>query len=65
VKVLVDKDRIKSAKFAIEQFESDTIILDDGMQFLKLGHSLDIVLVDSNSPFGTEALLPRGTLPET
>lgn len=64
VKVLVDKDRIKSAKFAIEQFESDTIILDDGMQFLKLGHSLDIVLVDSNSPFGTEALLPRGTLRE-
>lgn len=64
VKVVVDKDRIKSARFAIQQFESDTIILDDGMQFLKLGHSLDIVLVDSNSPFGTESLLPRGTLRE-
>ena len=64
VKVIVDKDRVKSARFAINEFESDTIILDDGMQFLKIGHSLDIVLVDANSPFGTENLLPRGTLRE-
>ncbi len=64
VKVIVDKDRVKSARFAINEFECDTIILDDGMQYLKIGHSLDVVLVDSNSPFGTESLLPRGTLRE-
>lgn len=64
VQVVVDKNRIKSARFAIEQFGTDVLILDDGMQFLKLGHSLDVVLVDSNSPFGTGQLLPRGTLRE-
>ena len=34
------------------------------MQYLNLAHSLDIVLVDSKSPFGTGSLLPRGTLRE-
>src|SRR5690606_33336947 len=37
---------------------------DDGMQYLDLAHALDIVLVDARSPFGTDALLPRGTLRE-
>lgn len=64
VKVIVDKDRVKSGRFAIQEFGSDTLILDDGMQFLKIGHSIDIVLVDANAPFGTEHLLPRGTLRE-
>ncbi len=64
VAVLVDKDRVKSGIFAIEQFGSDTLILDDGMQYLKLRHELDIVLVDCGAPFGTGSLLPRGTLRE-
>ena len=64
VAVLVDKDRVKSGIFAIEQLGSNTLILDDGMQFLKLKHELDIVLVDCGFPFGTGALLPRGTMRE-
>jgi len=64
VAVVVDKDRVKSARFAINEFGTDTIILDDGLQYLKIGHSIDVVLVDYNSPFGTGALLPRGTLRE-
>ncbi len=64
VAVLVDKDRVKSGLFAIEQLGSNTLILDDGMQYLKLRHELDIVLVDCGFPFGTGALLPRGTLRE-
>jgi tetraacyldisaccharide 4'-kinase len=64
VAVIVDKDRVKGARFAISELESETLVLDDGMQYLDLAHSLDIVLVDSRSPFGTEALLPRGTLRE-
>ncbi len=64
VAVLVDKDRIKSGIFAIEQLGSDTLILDDGMQYLKLRHELDIVLVDCGAPFGTGSILPRGTLRE-
>ncbi|MDO4220661.1 MAG: tetraacyldisaccharide 4'-kinase [Akkermansia sp.] len=64
VAVLVDKDRVKSGIFAIEQLGCNTLILDDGMQYLKLRHEIDIVLVDCGFPFGTGALLPRGTMRE-
>lgn len=64
VRVVVDRNRIKSGFFALEKLGADTLLLDDGMQYLKLGHELDIVLVDSGSPFGNNALIPRGTLRE-
>src|SRR5438552_4741136 len=62
--VLVDKDRVKSGKFAIDKWKADTLLLDDGLQYLHLKHRLDIVLVDRQQPFGNEFLLPRGTLRE-
>src|SRR3712207_2986344 len=62
--VLVDKDRVKSGLFAIKELKADTLLLDDGMQFLHLKHRLDIVLIDRQAPFGNEYLLPRGTLRE-
>ena len=67
VVVLVDKDRVKSGGYAIREHGIDTILLDDGLQYLRLRHRLDIILVDSMAPFGTGRLLPRGTLrePET
>lgn len=64
VSVIVDKDRVKGARFAVGQLEAETLMLDDGMQNFDLAHSIDVVLIDSRSPFGTEALLPRGTLRE-
>lgn len=66
VAVLVDKDRVKSGIFAIEQLGRNTLILDDGMQYLKLRHEIDIVLVDCGFPFGAGkgSLLPRGTMRE-
>jgi tetraacyldisaccharide 4'-kinase len=64
VAVVVAKNRVKGGVFAGGQLGADTLLLDDGMQYLDLAHSLDIVLIDSGSPFGTEALLPRGTLRE-
>jgi tetraacyldisaccharide 4'-kinase len=65
VVVLVDKDRVKSGLFAIEHFGCDTLLLDDGFQYWRLrGRRHDIVLVDCQSPFGNEFLLPRGTLRE-
>lgn len=63
--VLVDKDRVKSGRYAIEKFGCDTLILDDGFQYWKLaGRRQDIVLIDRQQPFGNERLLPRGTLRE-
>jgi tetraacyldisaccharide 4'-kinase len=65
VVVLVDKDRVKSGRYAIEKFGCDTLLLDDGFQYWKLrGRRQDIVLVDRQQPFGNELLLPRGTLRE-
>ncbi|HEV8619100.1 MAG TPA: tetraacyldisaccharide 4'-kinase [Candidatus Udaeobacter sp.] len=64
VVVLVDKDRVKSGLLAIDKWKVDTLLLDDGLQYLHLKHRLDIVLVDRQAPFGNEFLLPRGTLRE-
>src|ERR1700758_1415780 len=63
--VLVDKNRVKSGRFAIDKWKVDTLLLDDGFQYLHLKHRLDMVLVDRQAPFGNEFLLPRGTLRET
>ena len=64
VAVVVDKDRVKSGRYAINQLGVDTLVLDDGLQYLHLQHRLDIVLIDRQAPFGNEHLLPRGTLRE-
>jgi tetraacyldisaccharide 4'-kinase len=62
--VLVDKNRVKSGRLAIDKWQVDTLLLDDGFQYLHLKHRLDMVLVDRQAPFGNEFLLPRGMLRE-
>ena len=64
VVVVCDKNRVKAGYFAIKDFGCDTLVLDDGFQYLKLKGSLNICLVDSTNPFGNEHLLPRGILRE-
>ena len=64
VKVLVDKNRVKAGRYAVNKFHCDTLILDDGFQYLPMKHRLDIVLVDRTNPFGNRRLLPRGILRE-
>jgi tetraacyldisaccharide 4'-kinase len=65
VVVLVDKDRVKAGRYAIEKFGCDTLLLDDGFQYWDLqGRRHDVVLIDRQQPFGNEHLLPRGTLRE-
>jgi tetraacyldisaccharide 4'-kinase len=61
----VDKDRVKSGRYAIEKFGCDTLLLDDGFQYWELrGRRHDVVLIDCQQPFGNGHLLPRGTLRE-
>lgn len=64
VVVLVDRDRVKSGRYAIKHFNCDTLILDDGFQYQSLKHRLEIVLVDCVNPFGNNHVLPRGILRE-
>jgi len=62
--VLVDKNRVKSGRYAINKMGCDTLILDDGFQYLSLKHRVEILLVDKTNPFGNEKVLPRGILRE-
>ncbi len=62
--VVVDRNRVKSGMHAIRRMGVDTLLLDDGFQYLRLRHRIDVVLVDSTSPFGNGHLLPRGVLRE-
>ena len=58
-------DRVAGAKLAIEEFESQCIVLDDGFQHRRIDRDLDLVLLDALEPFGFEHQLPRGTLRES
>ena len=62
--VLVDRNRVKSGRYAISRYGCDTLILDDGFQYQKLRHSLEVVLVDKTNPIGNGHMLPRGVLRE-
>jgi tetraacyldisaccharide 4'-kinase len=62
--VLVDKNRVKAGEFAIKRFGCDTLVLDDGFQYLPLKGRLNLLLVDKTNPFGNGQLLPRGILRE-
>ena len=64
VAVLVDKDRVKSGLYAIDEFGTDVLILDDGFQYLRLKADMNIILVDSTSPFDNHHVLPRGLMRE-
>jgi len=64
VVVLVDKNRVKAGTYAIRRFRCDTLVLDDGFQYLPLKGRLNLLLVDKTNPFGNGHLLPRGILRE-
>ncbi|MCS7008555.1 MAG: tetraacyldisaccharide 4'-kinase, partial [Chthoniobacterales bacterium] len=64
VVVIVDRARAKASSFATKHFGVDVIILDDGLQYLRLKRKINLVLVDSQAPFGNGYLLPRGMLRE-
>jgi len=57
-------DRVASAKIAVEELESQVILMDDGFQHRRLHRDLDILVIDATCPFGFGHLLPRGLLRE-
>ena len=64
IPVLAAKDRVAAGHMAVEQFQTQVAVLDDGFQYRRLKRDLDLVLVNCRSPFGNGFLLPRGTLRE-
>ena len=57
-------DRVALARAAIEESESEVLVLDDGFQHRRLARDLDLVLIDATAPWGYGHLLPRGLLRE-
>jgi tetraacyldisaccharide 4'-kinase len=57
-------DRATLALTAVEELESEILVLDDGFQHRQLHRDLDIVLIDATCPWGHGYLLPRGLLRE-
>jgi tetraacyldisaccharide 4'-kinase len=57
-------DRAELARIAVEELESQALVLDDGFQHRRLGRDLDVVLLDALDPFGGGRLFPRGLLRE-
>jgi tetraacyldisaccharide 4'-kinase len=64
VPVIISKKRHLAGLHAHEKFGTNFFILDDGFQHLALKRDLDLVLLDSSSPFGNGHLLPWGPLRE-
>lgn len=58
-------DRVALAHTAIEELESEVLVLDDGFQHRRLARDVDLVLIDATNPWGYGSLLPRGLLRES
>ena len=63
VKVLVGKDRRRSAEMALH-LGAQVLLLDDGFQYWKIEKDFELLLVDALEPFGNGRLFPRGLLRE-
>lgn len=57
-------DRVALAAAAVEELESEVLVLDDGFQHRRLARDLDLVLLDATDPWGCGYLFPRGLLRE-
>lgn len=64
IPIVVGRDRYEAGLWALDRFPADFVLLDDGLQHLRLARTVDIVVVDATDPFGGGHLLPRGLLRE-
>lgn len=61
---LQNPDRYAAARVAVDELDTQLILLDDGFQHRRLRRDLDIVLIDATEPFGYDHVFPRGMLRE-
>ena len=64
IPIIVGPKRIKTGRVAISQFGANVLICDDAMQHRQIFRDIDLVLLDSQNPFGNGHVLPRGKLRE-
>ena len=61
---LQSPDRVALARCAVEELESQALVLDDGFQHRRIARDLDVVLLDALDPYGLGRMFPRGLLRE-
>ena len=64
VPVVVGENRVRAGRQAVDSFDSEALLLDDGFQHLRLHRDIDIVVIDASNPFGNGIVFPAGTLRE-
>lgn len=64
VAVVVGADRYRAGLTALERFNPDVLLLDDGFQHVRLERDLNILLLAADEPFGNGRVLPAGPLRE-
>jgi len=64
IPIIVSSDRYKAGKAAIEEFNSNIILMDDGYQYFRLKRNKNFLLINSATDFRNERLLPLGNLRE-
>jgi tetraacyldisaccharide 4'-kinase len=57
-------DRVQTGRLLRNAFDIDVMVLDDGLQHLRLGRDVDVVLIDALDPFGGGDVFPLGRLRE-
>ncbi|MDW7643591.1 MAG: tetraacyldisaccharide 4'-kinase [Desulfuromonadales bacterium] len=62
--VFVARKRADGVRTAVEHYQAELIILDDGFQHLAVQRDVDILLLDGSKPLGNGQVLPAGLLRE-
>ncbi len=64
IPVVIGRKRSLTGQLAVQTFQPDILIMDDGFQHWAVYRDLDIVLIDSTNPFGNKKVIPGGILRE-
>jgi tetraacyldisaccharide 4'-kinase len=62
--VVSDSNRLRAGIWAMRELGCDAFVLDDGFQHLQLFRDLNLLVIDSTDPWGSNQLLPYGRLRE-
>ncbi|GAB3015305.1 tetraacyldisaccharide 4'-kinase [Bowmanella dokdonensis] len=62
--LVVDPDRVRGARYLIDQNKCNVIVCDDGLQHYRLGRDVEILVMDGERRLGNQHLLPMGPLRE-
>ena len=62
--VVVDPDRRRGVNYALDHFNCDLVLCDDGLQHYRLHRDTEIAVIDGSRGFGNKQCLPAGPLRE-